>query len=289
MKIQSLSIVVPNKKCWNDCEFCVSKMHADDYKNMMDENLPFYDLYEADYIKRLAFARDNGCNVMMITGDSEPQQNKMFLQRLGTMNRNLPTPFRHIEIQTTGTGIDDPYLRFLRNHVGVNTISVSISSFDDEVNRRYCNMPSGKLVELKSLCSAINKYDFNLRLSINLTDAYEDFKPWDFFKKAKELGADQVTFRVLYQSPKKSPQNDWIAEHAASKSLVSDLKYHVELNGRELEVLEYGAIKYSVNGLSTVIDSDCMSTEPKVDVKYLVLRPNCKLYTKWDDRASLLF
>ena len=192
-------------------------------------------------------------------------------------------------MQTTGTGIDEPYLRFLRNHVGVNTISVSISSFDDEVNRRYCNMPTGKSVELKTLCAAIKKYDFNLRLSINLTDAYEGFQPRDFYKKANDLGADQVTFRVLYQSGNKSPQNDWIAEHAASKSLVSELKYHIELNGRELEVLEYGAIKYSVYGISTVIDSDCMSTEAKVDVKYLVLRPNCKLYTKWDDRASLLF
>jgi len=45
MKIQSLSIVVPNKKCINDCKFCVSKMHNEEYPNMLDGNLPFYDLY----------------------------------------------------------------------------------------------------------------------------------------------------------------------------------------------------------------------------------------------------
>ena len=289
MKIQSLSIVVPNKRCWNDCEFCVSKMHADSHKNMMDENLPFYDLYEADYNKRLAFARDNGCNVMMITGDSEPQQNKQFLQRLGTMNRNLPSPFRHIEIQTTGTGIDDPYLRFLRNHVGINTISVSISAFDDEVNQKYCHMPREKLVNIGQFCQSIKKYDFNLRLSINLTDAYEGFQPWDFFSKAKALEADQITFRVLYQSSQKSPQNDWISEHAASKQLVNTLKNHIRLNGRVLEVLEFGATRYSMDGISTVVDQDCMSTDAKESLKYLILRPNCKLYTKWDDAGSLLF
>lgn len=40
MKIQSLSVVVPNTHCINSCEFCVSKMHCDTYKNQMDDNLP---------------------------------------------------------------------------------------------------------------------------------------------------------------------------------------------------------------------------------------------------------
>lgn len=33
MKIQSLSVVVPNQKCINNCAFCVSKMHTEDYTN----------------------------------------------------------------------------------------------------------------------------------------------------------------------------------------------------------------------------------------------------------------
>ena len=70
MKIQSLSVVVPNKKCINDCQFCVSKMHTDQYKNQMDDNLPFFDLYLKDYLERLEFARHNGCNTVMLTGNS---------------------------------------------------------------------------------------------------------------------------------------------------------------------------------------------------------------------------
>ena len=38
MNIQSLSVVVPNKSCVNNCAFCVSKMHCDSYKNQMDDN-----------------------------------------------------------------------------------------------------------------------------------------------------------------------------------------------------------------------------------------------------------
>ena len=48
--IQSLSIVVPNRKCINNCAFCVSKMYPDEYRNQMDENLPFFDLYFKDYL-----------------------------------------------------------------------------------------------------------------------------------------------------------------------------------------------------------------------------------------------
>ena len=58
-------------------------MRKDDYENKLD--LAHIDLngkmnYIAnDYLKRMEFARDNGCNTVMITGTSEPQQNKDFL------------------------------------------------------------------------------------------------------------------------------------------------------------------------------------------------------------------
>jgi len=48
-------------------------------------------------------------------------------------------------------------------------------------------------------------------------------------------------------------------------------------------------MKYSVDGMSTVLDEDCMNTEAKEELKYVILRPNCKLYSKWDDTASLIF
>jgi hypothetical protein len=289
MKIQSLSIVVPNKKCINNCAFCVAKMQTEDYKNQMDVNLPFYDLYQADYAKRLEFARDNGCNTIILTGNSEPQQNRHFLQMFGTMNANLSNPFRWIELQTTGVLLDEPYLRFLRNHVGVSTISLSISSFDDKQNREYLNAPELLYNNIAELCASIKKYDFNLRLSINLTDAFNKYSARSIFSKAKQLGADQVTFRVLYSSGLDTPQDVWIGNHQASEELVIAIKMFVEAHGKPLEKLEFGAIKYSVDEVSTVIDDDCMSKELKDVAKYLILRENCKLYSQWDDKGSLVF
>lgn len=292
MKIQSLSIVVPNKKCVNDCAFCVSKMHTEDYKNMMDSNLPFYDLYEKDYIKRLEFARDNGCNTIMLTGNSEPQQNRSFLQRFGTMNHNLSNPFRWIEMQTTGVLLDEPYLRFLRNHVGISTISLSLSALDNKVNASYNGMIKELQVDIEDLCKKIKKYDFNLRLSLNLTNYFSktDFK--SFFSYLKNtLLADQITFRVLYNSNSNSLQDKWIYNHKADDSFVSSIKDYIKTNGRKLEMLPYGAIKYSLDEMSIVIDDDCMakSSEQIETYKYLILRENCKLYSQWDDKASLIF
>lgn len=294
MKIQSLSVVVPNKKCINNCRFCVSRMHESPYKNTMDENLPFFDLYQRDYIKRLEFARDNGCNTVMLTGNSEPQQNRSFLQAFGTMNNNLSKPFRWIEMQTTGVLLDESYLRFLRNHVGVSTISVSLSAFDDDINAEYNGTLPQLKVNLRKLCALIKKYDFNLRLSVNMTDYFTGRSPEEILTYARqELLADQVTFRVLYTSTDdvnaQTPQDKWILEHGASPETLDAIKKYVTEKGRALEILEFGAVKYSVMGMSTVIDDDCMSTVPKESLKYVILQPNCKLYSKWDDPASLIF
>lgn len=289
MRIQSLSVSVPGKRCINDCAFCVSKMHADKYTNMMDENKPFYDLYQKDYIQRLEFARDNGCNTVMLTGNCEPQQNRSFLERFGTINNMLERPFRWIEMQTTGVLLDESYLRFLRNHVRVSTISLSCSSFDSDANAAYNGTRPELKVDIPRLCASIKKYDFNLRLSVNLTDEFEKLGVEGIFAAATSLMADQLTFRQLYVSGKDTAQDAWISEHGASKEFHEGIRQYIGRMGRSLERLEFGAVKYSVHGMSVVYDSDCMSSAVKEELKYLILRENCKLYSHWDDKASLVF
>lgn len=290
MVIQSLSVVVPAKRCINRCEFCVACMRDEPYADQLDDNNRFYDLYISDYKKRLEFARDNGCNTVMLTGNCEPQQNREFLKTFGLLNQSLAKPFRWISMQTTGTLLDSGYLRFLRNHVGVCTISISLASLDSEVNAAIIHM--AKPVDIQFLCSEIKRYDFNLRLSINLTKEIE--QNWPDIEKLlaycrEALGADQITFRVLYSSGLDTPQDRWIAENAASADYVGDIKSYITNNGTVLGRLAFGAVKYGIFGMSTVIDDDCMSQTAKEEYKYLILRPNCKLYSRWDDPASLIF
>lgn len=292
MVIQSLSIVVPNKNCVNDCKFCVSKMHCDSYPNNIDENLPYFGLQVDNYMKRLAFARDNGCNTVMLTGTSEPQQNRKFLAYFGMMQRMLKNPFKWVEMQTTGVLLDHDYLVFLRNHVGVDLISLSVSSLNDQMNNGIIGTPANCHVHLRELCAKIKHLGFSLRLSLNLTEEFSQFDilPQSLFKKCKELGADQVTLRVLYSDDTDSEQSLWIRENAMPLHGVLKLQDYV-LNGKLLGVLPHGAKKYSVDGLCVVIDHDCMDKKEKTDenYKYLILQPDCHLYSAWDDPTSLIF
>ena len=278
MKIQSLSIVVPPEPCVNNCKFCVSRTHHENYEGEFSNE---------QYLRRMAFARDNGCNTVMLTGTNEPQQNMPFLKNFGMLNRQLDKPFRWVEMQTAGVYLTEEMLDDLYEMVGVSTISLSLSSLIPNKNIEY-NGITDKNFNISKLCKSIKERGFNLRLSLNMTDAME-IDPSTTFTIAQTLEADQVTFRVLYKGENDCPQNRWITEHAMPRAIIDEYNNYVKVNGRKLEVLEFGQIRYDVNGISVVVDDDCMSTVPKEELKYLVLRPNCKLYSKWDSKASLLF
>lgn len=306
MKIQSLSICVPGDNCINACKFCVSRMHNNDYPKSTIASKQETHLDKKDYSDRLAFARDNGCNTIMLTGCCEPQQNRPFLEWFAEVNRKLDKPFRWIEMQTTGVLLNEEYLQFLRSTVGVSTISVSTSSFDFKENADICQMKPDYAVDLVWLCNKIKEYGFNLRISVNLNSVFNKYTAEAMFMYLKSvLRADQVTFRVLYSADNDSPQSTWIAEHMYNEENLIELVRYVKENGSKLEKLPYGQQKYSVHEMCIVIDDDCMSKgESNTDVelensshvemtedsyKYLILRPNGHLYSRWDDKASLIF
>ena len=303
--VQSLSICVPGPRCINKCKFCVACMHTSWYKNQMDENLPFYDLYYEDYLKRLIYAKENDANIMMITGDIEPLQNRHFLQTLAIMNKYvLPqrgcSSFNWIEIQTSAVGFNKEYARFLRNTVGVSVFSFSLSSFDDEKNAEIVGMPEKLKVNIQEVCKIVKKYDFTLRLSLNMSDEMlrsvsggENLPGYEMvdriFKKSKELGADQVTFRKFYTSGD-NDQSKWINENKVDDSFFTVLEQYVRVNGRLIGVLPYGYQQYSVHGISVVIDQDCMNEQKakKETSKYFVIRPDCKIYDGWN-KEDIIF
>ena len=290
MNIQSFSIVVPNKECMNKCPFCVSRMvNSNIYPNLMDVNHPTYDYNVKEYMRRMKYVADNGCQTLMLTGTSEPQQNKQFLNTFALIHRLLGKPFTNIEMQTTGVLLDKnpDYLRFLKNFVGVNTMAISLSSLSQEMNSNII----GNNVDVVKLCHMLLRYGFNIRICCNLTSIFDldknDISKWfKFFKD--ELHADQVTFRQMYASEDNTEQNNWISEHIFVDKY--DLAQYLKLFNPVGETV-YGAEIRHINGMSVIFDDDCMGKKPKKDntVKYLILRPNCKLYSSWDDPASLVF
>ena len=289
MKIQSLSIAVP-AGCGNRCSFGVCYMHRNKYINQIEENSHSYNIYEKDYINRMAYARDNGCNSVMLTGDGEPLLNRDFLKFFSNCNRLLAQPFRQIELQTSGQTLDDVSLHFLRNTVGVSVISLSVSALDSASNRFYNRPINDKYdVDIFRLTRQIKQHDFTLRLSLNLTNWFTIQSVERIFEVARESGANQLLFRVLYEDGGDSPEEKWVRENACSVDKINEIRNYITSNGRALNKLPFGAVKYSVSGISCVLDEDCMHREVTEDLKYLVLQPDCKLYSHWSDLGSLIF
>ena len=294
MRIQSASLDVPGH-CPNNCKFCVSE--ASGSSTMLKNAFIKGDYKHANWIEkefedRLEYLRDSGINTLVLTGTgSEPHLNSTYLEAFARVNNNLRSRFKHIEIQTSGVMFNEDTMDCLQSKVGIKTISLSLSSFASPKNAELNGTPETHKVNIPKLCKTIKEHGFNLRLSLNMNrpgfSMLKEFK--DYFKIAKELGADQITFRKLYSTKGKSSKNKWIEENSMPDEWWDDLEKYIGKKGRVLNVLPFGAIKYSIHELSTVIDKDCMSKGNKKDIKYLILRRNCKLYSEWDDPASLVF
>ena len=212
MLVQSLSVCVP-AGCPNNCRFCVSKMHRERYLNLIERrDEEALKLSERDYVRRLEFARDNGCNTVILTGTGEPLLNRGFLERFARWNAGVASPFRWIEVQTSGVGLDAATAEFLRREVGVSTVALSLSNlFDSESNADIMGTPEGMRYDVDELCRELKAGNFNLRLSLNMNAVYDLYDPLAIFERAKSLGADQLTFRKLYLTGDcESPQNRWI-------------------------------------------------------------------------------
>ena len=290
MKIQSLSLQVPTKGCVNNCKYCVSKIHSDQFNTETDLS---------EMGKRLLFAKENNCNTLILTGTGECLQNKQFLKNFHLINKSLPYPFIWIELQTSGVMLNQENIDFLKN-IGVVTISLSLSDmFDNISNQEITGTPDTLKIDIDETCKLIKDNKLNLRLSLNMSSVYNKKSVSDIFDRVVQLNADQITFRKLYYTEEDNEINNWIKNNNCNKEIfdnivdiisgrISDIKISTPL-----EILPFGAIKYSVSwnkrNFSCVIDDDCMSRELKDTAKYFILRPNCKLYSKWDDTASLIF
>lgn len=293
MIIQTLSIVVPTKRCINNCKFCVSKTHSNDYENRFnDKDSTEYLFYKSDIRRRLDYAKLHNVDTIILTGTGEIFQNKKFLVMIDDILKEMGNPFPRIEVQTSGVMLDDNNLNFLRQ-MGVSTISLSVSDiFNDDINMNIIGVHPKLQFKLDEICKKIQSMNFNIRLSLNMTSLYDSvLTPDVFFSKSKSLGANQITFRELYHSNNDTKEDKWVKDNTVKSGIMELIKRYIIKNGKGQYVLPFGAKVYSIDGMSTVVDDDCMDTKSEADdiLKYLILRENGKLYCQWDDEGSLIF
>jgi hypothetical protein len=119
---------------------------------------------------------------------------------------------------------------------------------------------------------------------------YDDIEPVNIFSRIKSLNPDQVTFRKLWKNgDKRLPQTIWVEKNKCNESTYDNINKYIVSEGKPLYRLPFGAMAYSIWGMSTVIDNNCMGKNEMNKLKYVILRENGKLYCQWDDEGSLIF
>lgn len=283
--IQTGSIIVPPKKgegCLNRCKFGVCFQNRNKYENRLQESSPGQIMYAwDDYTDRMNILREQHVDTVILTGDIEPMGNMDFIELFSYFNKRvISSPFKNIELQTAGNKLDNRSLNWLRNIIGVKTISLSLSSFDNLINQEITQ--SKELIDIKTVCTLIKQYGFNLRLSLNMNKIGFSNSFGDILDHVKYLMADQLTIRYLYEDGTDSKPSTWTRDNRTSLNDIKGFKGFIKQAGTLVGMLPYGAKLYSWKGISIAIDDDCMAEDLGKDIKYLVLGPDAKLYRDWN-------
>ena len=94
----------------------------------------------------------------------------------------------------------------------------------------------------------------------------------------------------MYESGGDLPEDMWVRKHKAREEVETYITDYIRKNGKVIRTLLTGEFVFSIHGMSVVINKDCMSRRFLEDtLRYVILKPDGKLYTQWDDPASLLF
>ena len=281
MRIQTLSVSI-KAPCPNNCPFCISKLNKSKVS---------YNSDDFDFLTRMSYAKDVGCDTLLITGQGEPLANLPEISRILKINRSLPNPFTKIDLQTSGVGLLSKGILISLKNLGVTTICISMSSFASLINQKIMHTP--KSFNLVEICDLIKKTSFTLRIVANINKIGFSEPPEDFFTEAKKaFRADQLIIRKLFLPEILDKDTEeiynWIKENRAEKTFNSYVAF-LKTYGKPLDRLAFGAKRYSLNGMSIIFDDDCMNKEHLDMIRYLVLRENGKLYSHWDDLGTIIF
>lgn len=288
---QSLSIMVPcGGHCMNNCKFCVSRMR-DDTSIFGKEVISVTNIPQS-YIDRIKYVRDAGCDNMIITGTTEPQQNMSFIDKLLLINWQLPKPFYNISIQTTGANMTERDIENLSSW-GITTLALSVSAFNPEHNWNIIQTPeAARKMTVDELIACGKNNGMNVRVCLNLSDEFNHYTPQYIFQWANERNVDQLTFRKLYMSNKTGEQNEWISFHYFKDNKFEAIKNYIKTMGTPIRTLSFGSVLYDCNNIGVVIDEDCMAKKNLNEMRYAILRPNGSgghLYSSWDLKGSLIY
>ena len=258
----------------NDCGFCVYRQHATKFKTEWKSD---HERWRKEVEKRLMYAGDR-VEAVMITSHGEPTLNMTYIQDILNILRMITPWLSHVELQTSGVGLTEEKLDLLYE-LGVRVISLSVPALDLEKIVEIMRVPEKYDYNPISLSELIRSKGFTLRLSIAMTDWFDEYSFDDIITQLKSIwNPDQISFKKI------------IGAHDMASRRYDELAEEFRTRGyARLELLPLGVWKYDAHGMGIVWNDDCMVSEDQEKPRYLILQPDGRLYTRWDTKASVIF
>ncbi len=249
----TLTAVVGDKNCVNDCGICISKMTPDDYVSQGKTDI---DLIE--FRRALQAASVFSAKYFLITGKGEPTIYPETIEEL--LDESQIIPFIRRELQTAGNLIatgGEKYDSFLSSwrKKGLDVVAVSIYHHNDEINKRMFRPKSGSFYNLSELIEKIHSRDLRVRLScVMLKDCIDSPEQVQgLIEYAKENGVFQLTLRTADtpSRPVDSELSRRTIEYTQGNMLdeeqLREISSFLESTGRICGKLPHGAVIYEVD------------------------------------------
>jgi hypothetical protein len=231
---------------------------------------------------------ERGTQTALITGRGEPT---LYPSHLTKILRRLDLCFPCIEIQTNGVLYKElPWEEY--KMYGLNTIAISVCSFDSKQNNDIMNIK--KEFDVRDCIQYLSSLGFTIRVGYQLTAATTpprgQWKDWLWFENtiqdAKKLGVQQLTFRQIGKPDKTSNQEvfDWV-ENNRDKNNYNGLLNEM---GVKLSTYHWGGMIYDIKGMSVCI-ADCLTENPDTFEPRSWIFDGKNLRFSWQHEGAIVF
>lgn len=268
----TFTVSVGDRSCPNSCPMCISKMTP-----YLPEASPAF-LDAARFEKATRYAIADGCKNVLFTSKGETVLFQEEITRYLHLLSKHQSMFATVEIQTSGAGLNDALERnaLVWKDMGMNCISLSVFTMDDEKNRAMFHNP--KMPSPHDSIRAIQRAGMMTRLSfiplkscVNTVDGL-----MSFVDSARYNGVDRVTLRKIGYATSNGER-----ERAyANENVLPDEFWAGVENRLGTPVLENGFMKMYTVGKTTVSVVDCL----KGDARSLIYYGRAGIFaTSWDN------
>jgi len=257
--------------CHKNCPYCISKMTF--------FPKPDFELFERNLPKAVELARLASVSSVLISSKGEPLTRLETVKLCAKAFETFP-----LEIQTNGDMLQGMGVLDLLFAIGVNTVAVSVDSWYD-------------VQKFEDLFRTMHRRGFVVRLTIVLTDKWEQDSASELFTFCGNTGIRQITIRratvpdVLIDNPASNAVEQWIIKNTTrDHNSLLDTIHTWETDENLIRTLPFGPKVYNIAGTAVTSIPYCIQEQNNTeDIRSLIYHQDGHMYTSWDKPSSILF